>query len=68
MKPNFNIYSDILKALDFLLKKSVLTTVVFYTPKKTQKGGAFIKTDSKRMSFFKWLELFKKGHSFQISL
>lgn len=26
-----------------------------------------LKTDLKRMSFFKWLELFKKGHSFNIS-
>ena len=27
-----------------------------------------LKTDSKRMSFFKWLKPFKKGHSFRTSL
>ena len=31
-----------LKALDFLLKKSVLTTVIFYTHKKKDSGGASI--------------------------
>jgi len=36
MKPNFNNYSDIM-ALDFLLNKSVLTTVVFYTQRKTHR-------------------------------
>ena len=36
------IIDQILKALDFLLKKSVLTIVVFYTQKKTQEGQAFI--------------------------
>ena len=40
MKPNFNNCSDI-KGL-ILLKKSVLTTVIFYTHKKTQEGRAFI--------------------------
>ena len=35
------IISWTLKALDFLLKKSVLTTIVFYT-KKDPRGRAFI--------------------------
>ena len=37
-----SMIAQTLKALDFLLKKFVLTTVVFYTLKKTQEGGAFI--------------------------
>ena len=36
------IIAQTLKTLDFLLKKSVLTTVVFYTHKKTQEMRAFI--------------------------
>ena len=36
------IIAQTLKALDFLIKKSVLTTVVFYTHKKTLEGRAFI--------------------------
>ena len=34
------IIAQTLKALDFLLKKSVLATVVFYTQKKTQGRGS----------------------------
>ena len=52
MKPNFNNYSDIM-ALDFLLNKSVLTTVVFYTQKKTQEGQAFIGSTNR----FPWSHL-----------
>ena len=37
MKPNLEIAQSS-KALDFLLKKSVRTTVIFYTKKKTQEG------------------------------
>ena len=32
------IIAQTLKALDFLLKKSVLTTVVFYTQKRPRRG------------------------------
>ena len=36
------IITQTLKALDFLLKKSVLTTVIFYTDRKTREGRALI--------------------------
>ena len=45
MKPNFNNCSYI-KGLRFLLKKSLLTTVVFYTQKKTQRGKVRKETPS----------------------
>ena len=41
MKPNLKIAQS-LKALDFLLKKSVLTTVVLNTKKDSGGGRAFI--------------------------
>ena len=44
MKPHFN-NAQTLMALDFLLKKSVLTTVVFYTQKKDSGGGSIHRID-----------------------
>ena len=44
MKPNLKIAQS-LKALDFLLKKSVLTTVVFFTKKKDSGGASIHRID-----------------------
>ena len=44
MKPNLNNCSDI-EALDFLIKKSVLTAVVFLLTKKDSGGASINRID-----------------------
>ena len=52
------IIAQTLKALDFLLKKSVLTTVVFYTHKKTQEGRVFIGSMHIEIAYLKRIQPF----------